>query len=67
VLAQTELHIAGRQLAHGSGAGLTLWRTSGGVRLVNEARGPNDVIDDVCGYGPDGRAGYRPRIQPPTA
>ena len=67
VLAQTELHIAGRQLAHGSGAGLTLWRTSGGVRLVNEARGPNDVIDDVCGYGPDGRAGYRPRIQPPTS
>jgi hypothetical protein len=66
VLAQPELHIAGRQLAHGSGADLALWHTSGTVRLVDEARGPNDVIDDVCGYGPDGRAGYRPRIQPPT-
>jgi hypothetical protein len=67
VLAQPELHIAGREVARGTGAGLTLWHTSGAVRLVNEARGPNDVIDDVCGYGPDGRAGWRPGLQPPTS
>lgn len=67
VLAQPELHIQGRELAHGSGAHLTLWRTRGAVKLVNEARGPNDVIDDVCGYGPDGRAGFRLGGQPITS
>jgi hypothetical protein len=61
VLAQPELDLQGRRIAQGTGAGLSLWRTHGAVRLAPEARGPNDVIDDVCGYGPDGRAGFRAR------
>jgi hypothetical protein len=67
VLAQPELDVEGRRIARSPGGGLSLWRTHGTVRLAAEAGRPNDVIDDVCGYGPDGRASFTPRMQTITS
>lgn len=49
VVTQPQIHLAGRRIARGTGAGLVLWRTGGAVRLADPRLTTGALMTAYCG------------------